>query len=144
MRLLAIDPAAERAVSDTGYVLLEYTDSTMPRVVEAGVIHGGFEGFVNQTEKLPEADYVVCEKYVTYNKASDPSPLLIEGVVRYLYPMVVLQPSSALSMISEKDLKELGLYSSEGHHRDQNSALRHALYFLRKERHLPTLKALTA
>lgn len=140
-RLLAIDPAAEREVSDTGVVVVEYTAATTPVLVYAEAVHGGYEGFRKWASDAPQADIVVCEKYVPFRAQGDPSPMLIEGVVRYLWPDVVLQPSSGKnSMIPDKVLKGLGMWSTEGHHKDVREAARHALVYLFKERHRPLLK----
>lgn len=140
MLLLSIDPAAEREISDTGWVLLRYDDNTPATLVDGGVVHGGFEGF--RTWNLPTSDVTVCEKYVVFNKAGDPSPMLIEGVVRYLRPDVVLQPSSGKNTAVGNDvLKRLGLYSTTGHHADEREAARHGVWYLKKARHVPTLKA---
>ena len=139
--LLAIDPAAEREVSDTGWVLLEFDDDTPATKVDGGVVHGGFAGFVQWTKHMPASDITVCEKYVVFNRAGDPSPLLIEGVVRYLRPDVVLQPSSGKNTaVPDKVLKRLGLWSTAGHHRDEREAARHGVWYLFKNRHKPTLK----
>lgn len=142
--VLAFDPAAEVNISDTGFALLEYSKDTTPSVLQSGVIHGGFEGFVEwvRRDKL-EADTIVSEQFIQNRKAADVSPLLIEGVIRFVYPNVVLQPSSSLSMVSEEHLKSFGFWSKVGHHKDANSALRHALFWLRSERHKPTLRGLS-
>lgn len=137
--LLSIDPAAERAVSDTGWALLEYDDNTPATLVDGGVVHGGFEGF--RTWTLPDSDVTVCEKYVKFRAEGDPTPLLIEGIVRYLRPDVVLQPSSGYkTAVPDRVLKTLGFWTTTGHHADQRSALRHAVMYLKKARHLPTLR----
>lgn len=138
--LLSIDPAAERAVSDTGWVLLRYDDNTPATFVDGGVVHGGFEGF--RTWTLPASDVTVCEKYVKFRAEGDPTPLLIEGVVRYLRPDVHLQPASGKNTAVSNDvLRRLGLYSTTGHHLDQREAARHGVWYLKKARHVPTLRA---
>lgn len=145
--LLAIDPATERAVSDTGWACATF-DATQPfTLVDSGVTHGGFEGFCANFDfdRLRETDIVVCEKYIPYNNFGDPKPLLIEGVVRYLRPTVVLQPSSILSkngLVGPNTLKALGLYSTTGHHNDINSAVAHALCYVITLPHKPTLEML--
>ena len=78
-----------------------------------------------------------------YNKSGDVTPLLAEGVVRCVRPDVVLQPSSALALVSEAQAKALcPEIRAQGHHRDNLSALRHILAYLAKSRHKPTLRAL--
>lgn len=142
--LLAFDPAAEASVSDTGFALLEYTENTAPRIIQAGVVHGGYEGFTGWLRDNPiEVDTVVCEQFIHYNAAADISPLLIEGAIRYVYPDTILQPSSVLGMVTEQHLKDVGFWTGVGHHQDANSAIRHAVYWLRSQRHTPTLKMLS-
>ena len=157
--LLAFDPAAETHVSDTGWAVVQYEDDSPPVLVESGVISGGFQGFLewsrSQTPELLDAgccwlggdmvffDQVICEQWVDYGGYVDTSPRLIEGVIRYLWQDVVLQPSKALQMVTANDLKALGWYTTEGHHRDSASSLRHILYYLRSIRHKPTLRLLS-
>lgn len=157
--ILAIDPACERAVSDTGYCFGHYTDEAEFEVLDSGVIHGGYRGFTNQmltgSDVIPDpfeghirhADIIVYEKFVTYNKVADPSQMLIEGVIRYLRPDAVGQPSSGKNTLVPNDfLKEKGLWgtkgSGAGHHRDEVEAIRHAYYYLARNKHIPTLKEL--
>lgn len=138
--LLSLDPAAEKAVSDTGWALLRYDDNTPATLVDGGVVHGGFNGFRDWT--MPDSDVTVCEHYVVFNRAGDPTPMLIEGVIRYLRPDTVLQPSSGYkTAVADEVLKRLGLWTTEGHHADMRSALRHGIWYLKKSKHLPTLRA---
>lgn len=146
--LLSLDPAAERAVSDTGWALLQYDDNTPATLVDGGVVHGGFNGFRDartetvRSDHLANADIVVCEHYVVFNRAGDPTPMLIEGIIRDTRPDTVLQPSSGYkTAVPDAALKNLGLWTTEGHHADMRSALRHAVWFLKKNLHRPTLLA---
>lgn len=149
--ILAIDPCAEREVSCTGWAFGEYEPQTPFRLLGSGVIEGGFAGFAGEVQHnikglgtlLHNANVALVEHYVPYNRAGDVTPLLAEGVVRCVRPDVVLQPSSALSLVSEAQAKTL--YSeirAQGHHADNLSALRHLLAYLMKNRHKPTLRAI--
>jgi len=153
--ILAIDPCAERSVSDTGWAFGLWDDDMPLEFTAGGVISGGFDGFVAATQTVQEEDgwfyddylmaagVVVCEHYVQYNKLGDATPLLTEGVVRYLRPDTVLQPSSGKNtLVSDTDLRRYGVYGTEGHHHDQREATRHALVYLAKQRHVPTLRKL--
>lgn len=154
--ILAIDPCAEREVSCTGWAFGEYEPQTPFRLLDSGVIEGGFPGLAEEVKDpysdnplhyilLDEADLVLVEHYVPYNKAGDPTPLLAEGVVRCVRPDVVLQPSSALALVSEVQAKALyPEIRAQGHHADNLSALRHLLAYLVKNRHKPTLRAFTS
>lgn len=144
--LLAIDPAAERSVSCTGWAIGEFSEAQPFALTGSGVVEGGFNGFcaaTNLHKLLRAADVVVVEHYVVYNKNGDPSPLLAEGVVRFLRPDAVLQRSSGKNtLVPDDKLKALGLWSTKGHHHDQREAIRHALVYLVQSRHRPTLRQL--
>ncbi len=150
--ILAIDPCAEREVSCTGWAFGEYEPQTPFRLLGSGVIEGGFAGFAEEVQHnikglgtlLRNANVALVEHYVPYNKAGDVTPLLAEGVVRCVRPDVVLQPSSALSLVSEVQAKALypGI-RAQGHHRDNLSALRHILAYLVRSRHKPTLRVVS-
>ena len=141
--VLAFDPAAETVVSDTGWALLEYDDDTAPRLVDSGVISGGYQGFSDWMDDSRMAFHngtVVCEQFRLYRAAADPSPLLIEGVIRYMWPKTVLQRANEKEIASKTRLKKLGVWSSEGHHADAGSAVQHAYAYLLRQRHEPTIR----
>lgn len=147
--ILSLDPGAERAISDTGYCYGEFEDNKPFRVLDSGVVHGGFNGFIsglNGIDTLSNlifiADIVVCEQFISWEPRADSTPRLIEGVVRYLRPDVVLQPSSGYkTAVSDDVLKRLGLWTTEGHHADSRSATRHLIMYLKNNLHRPTLEA---
>jgi hypothetical protein len=137
--ILAVDPSAERESSDTGWFLGEFFEDQPVRRLDSGNIHGGFEGFKRWTG--PAADIVVCEHYVVFNRAGDPTPLLVEGALRDRYDDVVLQPASGKNTaVPDRVLKALDLYTTAGHHQDEREAARHAVWYLKKIKHLPTLR----
>ena len=148
--LLAIDPAAETATSDTGWVVGTYDENTPFIIHNSGVIHNGFQGFIESVELgdwmyglLIDVDTVVCEDYVVFNSFGDPSPLKIIGIVQYLRPDAHLQvPSGKNTLVPDAFLKEKGLWESEAHHNDDREAIRHAYYWLARTRHKPTVKEL--
>ena len=151
--ILSLDPSAERAISDTGYCYGEFEDNKPFRVLDSGVVHGGFNGFVsrlNETQdgldtlynRILSADIVVCEQFISWEPRADSTPRLIEGIVRYLRPDTVLQPSSGYkTAVSDDVLKRLGLWTTEGHHADSRSATRHLIMYLKNNLHRPTLEA---
>ena len=163
-RILAFDPAAETEVSHTGFAVIEVTDEDLPPVVDqSGTIPGGYQGFMDWAHACADyervwlpgkedqfgtmyndafPDTVVCEKFVKYRLAADPSPLLIEGVIRYLWPNVQLQRSNEKAIITDELLRKHGFWSSEGHHKDANAAIAHGLAYLVKSRHKGTLALL--
>lgn len=142
--MLSIDPPAERAISCTGWSYGEFSDTQPFALLGSGVVAGGFAGFCADAtlpKLLRAADVVVIEHYVVYNKNGDPTPLLAEGVARFLRPDAVLQRSSGKNTLVPDDaMKALGLWSTKGHHHDEREAIRHALVYLVKSRHLPTLR----
>ncbi len=144
--ILAIDPSAERAVSSTGWAFGEFSEAQPFVRVSSGVTEGGFAGFCADNELeglLKTAGVVVCEHYVVFNRAGDPTPLLVEGVVRFVRPDTVLQGASGKNtLVPDAALKKLGLWSTSGHHHDEREATRHLLVYLVASRHLPTLRAL--
>lgn len=140
--ILALDPAAARGVSNTGWAFGTYSDTEAFALLSSGVVEGGYDGFcdeVNVRRLLNAADVVVCEKYVPYKQA-DPSPMKIEGVVNFLRRDAVMQPASGKNTICPDTLlKALGLWSTTGHHHDEREAVRHALVYLIKSKNIPTL-----
>ena len=149
-RILAFDPASENEVSHTGFAVIEVTDEDSPPVVvQSGTIPGGYQGFTDWTHgevggfyQVFRPSVVVCEKFVKYRLAADPSPLLIEGVIRYLWPNVQLQRSNEKAIITDELLRKHGFWSPEGHHKDANAAIAHGLAYLVKSRHKGTLTLL--
>ena len=145
--LLAFDPAAERRVSDTGWAWGYFDDTTPFTLQGGGVIHGGFEGFCQwvREHKYPVVDTTIVEHFIMFNRKADPTPLLVEGVIRFRWPDTVLQPSTGKNtLVSDDELKAYGLWDTIGHHRDFVEASRHALVYLVKQRHVPTLRKLKA
>ena len=142
--LLSLDPSAARDVSNTGWAWGTYSDEEAYTVLASGNISGGFRGFINDAavlRLLRVAETVVCEKYVIYNRAGDPSPMKIEGVVEFLRPDTIFQPSAHKNTLVPDDLmKKLGMWSTAGHHHDEREAVRHALLYLTKTVHMPTME----
>lgn len=146
MRLLAIDPGGQDG--HTGVCLFEYDDETPITLLASWAVPNGVEGFKElYRDELHKArpDVVVCEKFVNRNiPGADLSALLVEGVVRYLYPQTNFQQAAGKnSAVSDEALRNLGLYDigRGDHHRDRTEAARHAVWLLLKLRHLPTIKS---
>lgn len=143
--ILGIDPGGTGG--HTGVVLLEHTRDNPPELVTSWAVPGDMDSFREwwQTEIGGSAGMtVVCEMFVNRNKpGADLTPMLFEGAVRYLVPDVVLQPAAGrLVAVPDKALNNLGFSKSmfNDHHHDQWSALTHCIWYLKKQRHRPTLE----
>lgn len=148
--VLAIDPGGS-GNGETGVVWLALHDDAPPHVFGSWAVPNGLEGFrewatssVGHFPLHTGADTVVCETFVNRNiPGADLTPVLIEGAVRYLRPDTVLQPAAGKNTaVPDEVLKRLGLYDlgTGDHHQDRREAARHAVWFLKKNKHLPTLK----
>lgn len=146
MIVLAIDPGSSNAqISHTGIVLLDGTT-----LLDSYAVSGGVDGFRNWYRNVDpdigsshsswqdSLDAVVCEKFVDRQvMGADRSPLLIEGVVRFLWPDVVLQPASGYkTQMPDEIMAKLGFNSKSfggDHHQDRWAALRHGLLYLKRQ-----------
>ena len=143
-RLLSIDPGGKGG--DTGIVLLEYNVKTLPKMVESWAVGDGLDGFRKWLEVywlVAFADVHIVETFVHFkNIQIETTPILIEGAVRFKWPDTILSPASGKNTAVPDDvLKRLGLYIAGDHHRDRLEAVRHAIRYLKNQRHIPTLKA---
>lgn len=148
LNILAIDPAGEGG--DTGIVAVTLPPDKPAYITTSWAVHDGFDGFIEQWVpayfgNMTTANVVIVEHFVNYlGKAADITPVLIEGVVRYLAQgtEIVLQPSSGKNTaVPDSALARLGwdTFDSRDHHHDRKEAARHALWWIKKQRHLPTL-----
>lgn len=143
--LLSIDPGGS-GTGHTGIVLIQYSDYDSPRLLDSWAVPNGLEGFLDWVDSDGDTFYynvVVCEHFVNRNvPGADLTPCFIEGSVRTVYRDVILQPASGYkTAVPDESLKRLGLFDfPRDHHHDQRSAARHAIWYLKKKRHIPTLK----
>ena len=141
--ILAIDPGGKPPNGTTGVALFRI--GARVELVDTWAIEGGAYGFsdwlTNMRHFLRHVDVVVCEKYVPYNKAGDPSPMLIEGMVLHEWPTAVFQPASGKNTaIPDYVLKAQGWYDDKSHHHDVREAIRHGLFYLKKLNHHAVLQ----
>lgn len=142
--LLSIDPGKA-----TGWALGKFTPSAPYRLVSAGITHDGLQGFLDWF-KLPHGDdVIVCEKFILRNNGfvPDTTPLLIEGALSALVGInrVNWQLRSQKSIVPDALLKNHGLWLTGrdvGHEdaRDAMDAIIHALAWLARQKHRPTLE----
>lgn len=145
--LLSIDPGSNRTgvVSDTGITLGEFGDSQPYRVVETWAVRGGLAGFLLWADEFNtiwrRPDVVLVEHFVQWNKDADISCILIEGAARTLWRHAQPQGASGKNTaVPDSLMKRLGLFEDGSHHHDIRESTRHALWWLKKEKHLPTLE----
>lgn len=149
--MLVIDPGgAGKGETGIVYLWLGMDGELPPEVLNSWAVPDGLEGFREWATSpaghfpLNTVDFVVCETFVNRNiPGADLTPVLIEGAVRYLRPDTILQPAAGKNTaVPDEVLKRLGLYDlgTGDHHQDRREAARHAVWFLKKNKHLPTLK----
>lgn len=137
MRLLSLDPGGT-----TGYAVMEYTSEDV-RLVESGQISDGLEGFISEWREGQRYDAIVCEDFILRPsvKFPDLSPVYIIGALEVLARayQITYQPPSSKPMCTDTVLKRLKMYQVGKPH--ANDAIRHAIIYLRKRKHMPTLLA---
>lgn len=143
--LLSIDPGKQ-----TGIALGIYGDDEPYKLAEVWQVSGGLKGFIDwwREHETLMPTYLVCEKFVLRNNAfvADTEPLLIEGALRVLWGGdIVWQLRTDKMFVTDQLLKEHGLWKTGKalgwkDCRDANDAIIHGLAFLRKQKHLPTLR----
>lgn len=141
--LLTLDPGG-KGTGETGIVLLEFSDTQPATLIESWAVPNALTGFLAWYDTLHvEADIVVCEHFVNRNiRGADLTPCFIEGAVCAVYRGTILQGASGKNTaVSDTVLKRLGFWFKGDHHHDRNEAARHAIWYLKKQKHIPTLKA---
>lgn len=136
MRILGIDPGMR-----TGVALLDVPNDKPPALIFHEEISGGLSGFHEWWDLRPEYDVLVVEDYIPRRGVpGNVEPLRIIG---YLHPYgpVLQAPAGRKQAVSDDVLKRLGLHLPGEPHRNEREAVRHAVWWLKKQRHLPTLKS---
>ena len=141
--ILSIDPGGKGG--DTGIVYLGYTETSPPTLVNSWAVGDGLSGFHDWWMKIGwslRTHTVIVEQFVHFKAVQiETTPILIEGAARFLFPDAILSPASGKNTaVSDDVLKRLGLYFPGDHHRDRTEAARHAVRWLKNQRHVPTLK----
>lgn len=167
--ILSIDPSGDIR-GDTGISLIGYDDNTPAHGVASWAIPGGIEAFRTWLDNLTDQfgdyvyigptgewaddwlprllgeavriDIVIVEQFINRQiKGADISPLGMQYIVQWVWPNAVLSPASGKNTaVPDSVLKALGLYDDKSHHHDVREASRHAVWWLKKQKHLPTLK----
>lgn len=136
MRILGVDPGVR-----TGVAVIEVDDDSAPVLVSFEEVYGGVNGFTEWWKTHPPYDVLVAERYiprggVPQNNSGDP-----QGVLGFLAPYnpVLQTPAGRLKGVSDAVLKRLGLYLPGERLRNAREAVRHSVWYLKNQRHRPTL-----
>lgn len=153
--LLSLDPGKQ-----TGIAAGFYGDNQPYTLLKVWQVSDGVTGFINwwKTDgtkeiKLREWGFmqptqIVSEKFILRSNAfvADTEPLLIEGALQALWSLpVAWQQRSDKSLVTDQTLRENGLWHTGKQvqwkdARDTNDAIIHALAYLKKNKHIPTLE----
>ena len=136
MFVLGVDPGMR-----TGVALLEVPDNTAPVLVAYWEVYGGVVGFQEWWKTHPEYDVLVCEDFILRGgvKGVNTEPIKVIEFLRPYSP-IMQPPAGRLTAVSDKVLKRLGLYLPGERLRNAREAVRHAVWFVKKSLHKPTLR----
>lgn len=141
MRILSLDPGGT-----TGYTITTVSHDTQLVVERSGQIKDSLKGFLDfHWDVLEDEDInlIVCESFTLREGVygADLSPVYIIGALEALYPEIeiVYQEPKLKPLCDDDRLKKLGLHEPGKQHR--NDAMRHAVIYLRNNKHMPTLEA---
>lgn len=144
-RILSIDPSG--IGGHTGVALGEFSERDPYALVQTWAVEGDVKGFFCWVDEFqliwPRPDIIICEKFVDWNRpGADRTPLRIQGAIEYIYRDVVLQGASGKNTaVPDRVLQRMGMYEDKSHHHDVREAIRHAVVYLKHNKHIPTLKA---
>jgi hypothetical protein len=141
MRILSLDPGGT-----TGYMIATVSPDSELNIERSGQIKNSLNGFLDfHWDVLEDEDInlVVCESFTLREGiyGADLSPVYIIGALEALYPAIeiVYQEPKLKPLCDDDRLKKLGLHEPGKQHR--NDAVRHAIIYLRNNKHIPTLVA---
>lgn len=136
--ILGLDPG-----ESTGWSIWGYDETHAPGHLDHGIIEGGLKGFIrwwHLSKWTGVPSEVVCESFRLDGRTDFPNvtPLRIEGALAVLWPETHFQPNTMKLHLSDRKMKELGLWwPGPGHDRD---SMRHVFAYLKVRRHRPTLE----
>lgn len=137
-QILGVDPGGT-----TGFCVIEYGPDSKPVLKEAWQEAGGLGGVLAIRDKIIKHEIVVCESFTLRPgvKMPDLSPVYIIGALEALMPYqdsLVYQQPSAKVLCPDDKLKKIGMYQVAKPH--ANDAIRHAIIYLVKTNHQPTIE----
>jgi len=145
--LLAFDPG-----KTTGFVYGRYEDDQPFEIDQVG--HATTEEYFSMLGVLEEGGRevtVVCEDFVLRRgkamTSDQTSPLILIGALQYVAFQdqktitVVMQSPSAAKQVTDEHLDKLGFLRTPKTKWDHaNDAMRHAVLYLKNNKHMPTLE----
>lgn len=138
---LSLDPGGT-----TGYALLGFSDDEDMVIYRSGQIKNGLKGFLDFHWDVLEdisLDMIICESFTLREGiyGADLTPVSIIGALEALYPVtpIIYQEPKIKPLCDDDRLKKLGLHEPGKPHK--NDAVRHAVIYLRNNKHIPTLLA---
>ena len=140
--ILSLDPGGT-----TGYAVFDVVENEFPELLKRGQIVGGLKGFIDFVDDVIDnmlIDLVVCESFTLREGiyGADLSPVSIIGALEGMYGKVipiVYQEPKLKPLCDDARLKKMGLHIPGKPH--ANDAVRHAVIYLRNNKHMPTLTA---
>lgn len=143
---LSIDPGMA-----TGIALGSFTDTTPWELVDRWIVKGGVEGFIHWYYAVAPVQALmgrwVSERFVLRDNdfIANCEPLRIEGAMLAFGLNPIFQLRTDKALCKDDVLKEHGLWTTGkmvGHvdGRDANDAIIHALAYMKKQKHYPTLR----
>lgn len=137
MIILGIDPG-ER----TGVAYLEVLDNTAPVLIGYREVPDGLDGFKRWWDEREPYDVLVVEDYLVRGGVPQNHSEAPQRIIGFLssYTPIMQPPSGRKNAVSDAVLKRLGLYLPGERLRNAREAVRHAVWFVKKSKHLPTLR----
>jgi hypothetical protein len=139
--VLSLDPGGT-----TGYAISSIDDSGPMYIGLSGQVKNGLQGFLDfHWDVLEDYDFakIICESFTLREGiyGADLSPVYIIGALEALYPTteIVYQEPKLKPLCDDDRLKKLNIFEPGKPHR--NDAVRHAVIYLRNNKHMPTLEA---
>lgn len=136
MIVLGVDPGMR-----TGVAFLEVPEDSTPVLIQYEEVYGGVEGFQKWWETHPPYDVLVCEDFILRGgvKGVNIEPIKIIEFLRQFNP-VMQTPAGRNTSVSDAVLKRLGLHLPGERLRNAREAVRHAVWYVKKSLHKPTLR----
>jgi len=135
--VLGVDPGVR-----TGVAYLEVPEDATPILIAYEEVYGGVTGFKKWWSTHQPYDVLVVEDFILRGgvKGVNIEPVKIIEFLSEFGPHMQ-SPAGRLQGVSDKVLKRMGLYLPGERLRNAREAVRHSVWFLKRQYHVPTLKA---